>query len=102
MAVKSRYHREGWQAIQSPSLIKEDIVTSGRDRRSKIWRYSFIVLKMLYFANGEKRSGLGTGKLHTGEQLPHHIPGKEGDVFNVIRERLRTSKGRIRSWELTT
>jgi len=79
-------------------LIMEDIVTVGqRPKIEDMGEYSFIVLKMLYFANGEKKELvseqvsfiLGSNYLITFQE-------KEGDVFNVIRERLRTSKGRIR------
>jgi magnesium transporter len=79
-------------------LILEDILNT--DQRPKIEdfdAYLYIVLKMLH--NGESTQTVA-------EQIslilgPNYVisfqEGIEGDVFNSIRERIRTGKGRIRS-----
>ena len=78
-------------------LILEDIVNTGqRPKIEDFDDYLFVVLKMLY--PGDKNIGTQS------EQVsliigPHYVitfQEKEGDVFNVIRERIRNAKGRIR------
>ncbi|MBI1986925.1 MAG: magnesium/cobalt transporter CorA [Nitrospinae bacterium] len=80
-------------------LVLEDILNT--DQRPKIDdydKYIYIVLKMIYF-NGK------CGEIVT-EQISLILgsnfvisfqEGKEGDVFDPIRERIRNGKGRIRT-----
>lgn len=78
-------------------LVIEDILnTDQRPKMEDFGEYLFIVLKML--SNGK------TGEIVT-EQISIVVgsnfvlsfqEGVEGDVFNLIRERLRNGKGRIR------
>ena len=85
------------QAFGLGSLVLEDIATTGQ--RPKIedrGDYLFVVLKMLYSgAEGEIRSEqvslvLGRGWLLTFQEV-------DGDVFDLIRRRIRDAAGRIRT-----
>jgi magnesium transporter len=78
-------------------LVVEDILNTGQ--RPKIedhGSYLFCVVKMLYRGNGDGAIVseqvsllLGRGYLVTFQEI-------EGDVFGVIRDRIRNGKGRIR------
>lgn len=79
-------------------LVMEDILNT--DQRPKIEDYKdylYIVLKMLHDRETEETVTeqislvLGPGFVISFQE------GIEGDVFNSVRERLRTAKGRIRS-----
>lgn len=79
-------------------LVLEDILnTDQRPKMEDFEEYVYIVLKMLH--NGKSSQTVT-------EQIslilgPNYVisfqEGIEGDVFNSIRERIRTGKGRIRS-----
>ncbi len=79
-------------------LILEDILNT--DQRPKVedrGHYLYIVLKMFYF--NEKGNGIVTEQISM--ILGHNFvfsfqEGIEGDVFNPVRERLRSGKGKIR------
>jgi magnesium transporter len=80
-------------------LVLEDIMaTDQRPKMEDFGEYLFIVLKMI------KYSGLNGGieieqvSLILGRNYLISLQeGKDGDVFNPIRERIRTAKGRIRN-----
>jgi magnesium transporter len=78
-------------------LVLEDILnTDQRPKMEDLGDYIFVVLKMLY-------PGKGNGEV-TGEQVSVVIGSNfvisfqetEGDVFEQIRDRIRTGKGRVR------
>jgi len=80
-------------------LIQEDILnTEQRPKLEDFGDYLYVVLKMLS-ANGN-----GDGMLAEQVSLilgPNFVisfqeEGKEGDLFEVVRERLRSSKGKLR------
>ena len=83
-------------------LVLEDILTDQRPKIEDYDDYIFIVLKMLYYdENGDNE--LGDSKLDMdqvsiilGPNFIISFKEKEVDVFNPLRERLRTSKGRVR------
>lgn len=78
-------------------LVLEDILNT--DQRPKIEDFSdyiYIVLKMLYRGSNE---GIVTEQVSIilGQNFVITFQeGREGDVFNPIRERVRSDKGRIR------
>jgi len=78
-------------------LVMEDIVnTDQRPKMEDYGDYLFIVLKMLSLG---KSGEIVTEQLSVivGENFVLSFQeGIEGDVFNLIRDRLRTGKGRIR------
>ncbi|GAB5399065.1 MAG: magnesium/cobalt transporter CorA [Aureisphaera sp.] len=80
-------------------LILEDIVNT--DQRPKIDEYEhylFIVLKMLYF-NEAKEVVIEHVSMVLGEGYVITFQESEEDVFEVIRERLKNPKSRIRNSE---
>jgi magnesium transporter len=78
-------------------LVMEDIMnTDQRPKTEDYGEYLYIVLKMLSSGkNGEIITEQISLVLGTNFVLSFQ-EGVEGDVFNLIRERLRSSKGRIR------
>jgi magnesium transporter len=76
-------------------LVMEDIVNTGqRPKVEEYEDYLFIVAKMLYYKNGNIENEhismvVGKNYLLTFQE-------SDGDVFNPVRERLETGKGRIR------
>ncbi|MFH1479278.1 MAG: magnesium/cobalt transporter CorA [Candidatus Omnitrophota bacterium] len=77
-------------------LIMEDILNTGQ--RPKIedpGDFLFIVLKMLQCDNKDEAVSEQVS-LILGTNFVISFQEKEGDVFNVVRERIRSAKGRIR------
>ncbi|MBL7077141.1 MAG: magnesium/cobalt transporter CorA [Kiritimatiellae bacterium] len=85
-------------ALHIDFLILEDVLNTGQRPRFEDYGDSiFCVVKMLYRGNGDGEvvseqvsMVLGRGYLVTFQEL-------EGDVFDMIRERIRTGQGRIRT-----
>jgi magnesium transporter len=92
-------------------LVLEDILTDQRPKIEDYDDYIFIVLKMLsYDEEGDKKAddeddedGLGDTNLDVdqvsmilGPNFIISFKEKEVDVFNPLRDRLRTAKGKIR------
>ena len=78
-------------------LILEDIMnTSQRPKFEESDNHIFIVLKMLYFDEKENETKAEQVSLILGPNWVISFQEKEGDVFNPIRERIRSSKGRVR------
>ena len=78
-------------------LIIEDIAnTHQRPKIEEYEHYIFVALKMLYFDTNENLS-VEHISLILGNNYVMSFQETEGDVFDPIRERLRTKKGRIRS-----
>jgi magnesium transporter len=79
-------------------LVLEDIMAT--DQRPKVedfGSYLFIVLKMIRYGGGNGDIGIEQVSLILGKNyLISFQEGKEGDVFNPVRERIRMGKGRIR------
>jgi len=83
-------------------LVLEDILSDQRPKIEDYDDYIFIVLKMLYY-NEDGDEGLGDSKIDfdqvsmiLGPNFIMSFKEKEVDVFNPLRDRLRTAKGRIR------
>ncbi len=79
-------------------LVLEDILNT--DQRPKFedhGDYLFIVLKMLQFGEEEKDIKVEQVSLIVGQRLVISFQEGPGDVFNPIRDRLRSKKGRIRN-----
>ena len=76
-------------------LVMEDIVNTGQRPKIEVYPdYLFIVAKMLYYKNGNIENEhismiVGRNYLLTFQEA-------YGDVFDPVRERLETAKGRIR------
>ena len=78
-------------------LVLEDIVnTAQRPKMEDFTDYIFIVLKMLQFDEHENRTAVEQVSLILGSNYVISFQESEGDVFNSIRERIRSNKGRLR------
>jgi len=78
-------------------LVLEDIVNTGqRPRMEDFEDYIFIVMKMLIFDEQQQEISAEQVSLILGENYVISFQEKPGDVFEPVRERIRTSKGRVR------
>jgi magnesium transporter len=78
-------------------LILEDIMnTEQRPKMEDFERYIYIVLKMLYYDEKENETKIEQVSLILCENFVISFQEMEGDIFNPIRERIRSGKGRIR------
>lgn len=78
-------------------LIVEDILNT--DQRPKIEdfeEYNYIVLKMLHFQGKDGEIVSEQVSLILGSNFVISFQEREVDIFHVIRDRIRTNKGRIR------
>jgi magnesium transporter len=79
-------------------LVLEDILNTDQRPKMEVYGdYIYIVLKMLYEGDGNRPIEAEQVSLILGSNFVISFQeGKEGDVFNPVRERLRTGKGLIR------
>lgn len=78
-------------------LVLEDIVNTGqRPKIEDFDSYLFIVIKMLYPDEGHAEVHSEQVSLIVGSHVVISFQEKAGDVFNPVRERIRSGKGRIR------
>ena len=78
-------------------LILEDILhTNQRPKMEDMGDHIFVVLKMLYYDEKDNEIKAEQVSLILGSNFVISFQESEGDVFNVIRERIRNGKGRIR------
>tara|TARA_R110002012_G_scaffold242788_1_gene417232 strand:- start:58090 stop:59157 length:1068 start_codon:yes stop_codon:yes gene_type:complete len=78
-------------------LVLEDIVnTSQRPKIDEYEDYIFVSLKMLYYDVDENIT-IEQVSFVLGENYVLTFQESEGDVFDTVRERLRSGKGRIRT-----
>jgi magnesium transporter len=79
-------------------LVLEDILTDQRPKVEDYDDYIFIVLKMIYYDEQKEEEAVEADQISLilGPNYVVSFKEKAGDVFNPLRERLRTGKGRIR------
>jgi magnesium transporter len=78
----------------------EDIIN--REQRPKIddlENYLFLVLKMLQYDEKEQKIKFEQVSLILGSTYVISFQEREGDVFNIIRKRIKEGKGRIRKMD---
>lgn len=79
-------------------LTLEDIVnTTQRPKLEEFQGYLFIVLKMMTFSDAVNAVAIEHVSLILGENYVISFLENEGDVFDMVRERIRAATGRIRS-----
>lgn len=80
------------------SLTLEDLVNTYQRPKAEIFpNYLFIVLKMMSYNETTNSVDVEHVSLILGENYVISFLEDEGDVFDMVRERLRSAKGRIRS-----
>ncbi len=78
-------------------LLLEDIMNTEQRPKSEDYEgYIFIVLKMLHYDEKENEIKAEQLSLILGPHYVISFQEREGDIFNPVRERMRTSKGIIR------
>ena len=78
-------------------LVLEDILnTAQRPKLADHGEYLFLALKMLYRGQGNGEIVAEQVSLVLGKDYVLSFQEIEGDVFDIIRDRIRTAKGRIR------
>jgi magnesium transporter len=78
-------------------LVLEDIANTGqRPKMEDFDDYIFVVLRMLRFDEKENQTKTEQISMVFGADFVVSFQEREGDVFDIIRERLRNNKGRIR------
>jgi magnesium transporter len=78
-------------------LVLEDIANTGqRPKMEDFDDYIFVVLRMLSFDEKRNQTKSEQVSMVLGPDFVISFQEREGDVFDPIRERLRSSKGRIR------
>lgn len=79
-------------------LTSEDIVsTEQRPKVEDYGHYLFLVLKMLYYDNDDRTVKSEQISLVLTDTCVISFQERRGDVFDLIRERIRANKGRIRA-----
>ena len=79
-------------------LVLEDILnTDQRPKMEDFGEYVYVVLKMLHNGKNPQTVTEQISLILGSSFVISFQEGIEGDVFNAIRERIRTGKGRIRS-----
>lgn len=78
-----------------PLIIEDISSTNQRPKVDEYEDYLFVVLKMLYFDNKHKLK-IEHISFVLGNDYVLSFQESEGDVFDAIRDRLRTGKGRVR------
>jgi magnesium transporter len=79
-----------------PLLLEDILNTSQRPKMEDMGDHIFVTLKMLSYEEESSRIELEQVSLIIGANFVISFQEKEGDVFNSIRERIKTSKGRVR------
>jgi magnesium transporter len=78
-------------------LVMEDIVNTGqRPKLEDFEDHVFVVLKMLYYDQKKNELEEEQISLILGENFVISFQERVGDIFDPIRERIRTGKGRVR------
>ncbi|HUU37718.1 MAG TPA: magnesium/cobalt transporter CorA [Candidatus Desulfaltia sp.] len=78
-------------------LILEDIMTTAqRPKMEDMGDYLYIVVRMLDLASNKKEVHSEQVSLILGSNFVISFQEDEGDVFDAVRDRLRTGKGRVR------
>jgi magnesium transporter len=78
-------------------LVLEDVMNTGqRPKMEDYGDYLFVVLKMLHYDEKENETKTEQVSLVLGSNYVISLQENEGDVFDPIRERVRSNRGRIR------
>lgn len=79
-----------------PLLLEDILNTEQRPKIEDFESHIYLVLKMLYYEDRTKKINSEQISIIFGRNFVISFQEKEVDVFNPIRERIRTGKGRIR------
>ncbi|HWQ18793.1 MAG TPA: magnesium/cobalt transporter CorA [Methanotrichaceae archaeon] len=78
-------------------LVLEDILSDQRPKAEDYDSYIFVVLKMLFYTeDADEPIHIDQVSMILGPNYVISFKEKEADIFNPIRDKLRTAKGKIR------
>lgn len=78
-------------------LVMEDVLNTGHQPKSEIYDdYLFFIIKMITYDEKEKRLDYEQVSMILGENFLISFQEKAGDLFNPVRQRIETTKGRLR------
>lgn len=78
-------------------LVMEDVLNTGHQPKSEIYDdYLFFIIKMINYDEKEKRLDYEQVSMILGENFLISFQEKAGDLFNPVRQRIETTKGRLR------
>ncbi len=78
-------------------LVLEDMLnTDQRPKFEEHERHIFAVLKMMYYGADGDRPQVEQVSVIAGDRYVISVQEREGDVFNAIRDRIRSSRGQVR------
>ena len=78
-------------------LVMEDVLNTGHQPKSEIYdNYLFFIIKMITYKDEKKRLEYEQVSLVLGENFLISFQEKDGDLFNPVRQRIETTKGRLR------
>jgi len=80
-----------------PLLLEDIMNTEQRPKAEDFDNCIFLVMKMLYYAEKATQITVEQVSLVLGSNFVISFQERGGDVFNPIRDRIRTKKGRIRN-----
>lgn len=84
------------------TLILEDIVNTAQRPKVDIEdNYIFTIIKMLHLKSDKQTLLSEQVSMYLSKNLLLTFQEKEGDVFDIVRQRLKNKKGRIRSFNTT-
>lgn len=86
----------GRQIALHPLTLEDIVNTTQRPKAEDYEDYIFLALKMTTFNEAEKETDIENISFVLGDSYVISFQEREGDVFNPVRERIRTTKGRIR------
>jgi magnesium transporter len=79
-------------------LLMEDIVsTDQRPKMEDYEQYAYVTLKMLYFGKNDTEIVSEQVSIILGKNYVLTFQEQAGDVFDPVRERIRSGKGRVRN-----
>jgi len=79
-----------------PLLLEDIMNTEQRPKMEDFGAYIFIIVKMLHYSEHGGEVKVEQVSLILGSNFVISFQESEGDVFNFIRDRIRSNKGRIR------
>ena len=79
-----------------PLLLEDILNTEQRPKMEDHGDYLFIVVKMLSYNGTKNEISVEQVSVILGPRIVISLQEKEGDVFDLIRERIKNNKGRIR------
>jgi len=90
-------HRIGKIFDLHPLLMEDIVSTDQRPKMEDYGTYAYITLKMLYFGKADSEIITEQVSIVFGKNYVLTFQERDGDLFDPVRDRIRTGKGRIRT-----